>query len=101
MAANDQNKLQEDLFYLLGYLLSSARGLYEEPADYGIFRLMDAATRLLGIMDEHDLNDAFLSNLKNILDEEVAGNMDETRQKETLERVVLMVATEIQNKLNS
>ena len=94
------DKLKEELFYLTGFLLSSARGLYDEPAEYGIFRLMDAATRLVNIMDSHDLSDAFLSEIGDQLNEEISGSMDDVRQRETLERVVRLFSEEMQRRIN-
>ncbi len=38
------------LYELLGYLLTSARGLLEEPAEYGPLRLLEGASRLCGLM---------------------------------------------------
>jgi hypothetical protein len=42
----------ERLFELIGYLLTSARGLLDEPAEYGPFRLIEAVSRLSGLMAE-------------------------------------------------
>jgi hypothetical protein len=44
--------LDEGLFELIGYLLTSARGLFDEPAEYGPFRLVEAASRLSGLLAE-------------------------------------------------
>jgi len=39
-----------ELYELLGYLLTSARGLLEEPGEYGPLRLVEGASRLCGLM---------------------------------------------------
>jgi hypothetical protein len=39
-----------ELYELLGYLLTSARGLLEEPGEYGPLRLLEGASRLCGLM---------------------------------------------------
>lgn len=88
--------LKEDLFYLIGYLVTSARGLYDEPPEYGIFRLIDATTRLLKIMDDCGLADEFLIHFNHMLEEEIAGSMDDTRQKETLDRSAALFQVQFQ-----
>jgi Family of unknown function (DUF6092) len=45
--------LDRGLYELLGYLLTSARGLLEEPAEYGPLRLVEGASRLAGLMAEN------------------------------------------------
>jgi hypothetical protein len=42
-----------ELYELLGYLLTSARGLLEEPGEYGPLRLAEGASRLCGLMTAH------------------------------------------------
>lgn len=51
-------------FRYLCYLASSAVGLVDEPKLYGPLRLVDAAERLIGIMEELGLGDPFLGNLR-------------------------------------
>ena len=41
------------LYELLGYLLTSARGLLEEPGEYGPLRLVEGASRLCALMAEN------------------------------------------------
>ena len=42
--------LDRGLYELLGYLLTSARGLLDEPGEYGPLRLIEGASRLCGLM---------------------------------------------------
>jgi len=42
--------VEEELLLLTAYLLSSGRGLLDEPRQYGTFRCLDAARRVLGIL---------------------------------------------------
>jgi Family of unknown function (DUF6092) len=42
--------LDRALYELLGYLLASARGLLEEPGEYGPLRLAEGASRLCALM---------------------------------------------------
>jgi hypothetical protein len=95
----DNHQLQEDLFYLVGFLLSSAHGLYSEPAEYGVFRLMDTAGRLLEIMERHGLSDEFLQRLQGEIDEEKSGSMDDDRQKETINELVVEYTQELQRRI--
>ena len=45
---------EEEAFELLAFLFSSAEICLVEPTNYGTFRLIDAASRLMGYMLEHD-----------------------------------------------
>jgi len=96
----DQQTLQEELFHLIAYIITSARGLYDEPADYGIFRLLDTAGRLLEIMESNDLlDDPFLVELKRLVDEEREGSMDGERQRQRLDEMVQAIAAEMRRRL--
>jgi hypothetical protein len=58
------------LFELTGYMLTSARGLIEEPQLYGPFRLLDGVSRLCGILENEDSGYGdFFSELKAKIDE--------------------------------
>ena len=53
--ANERTVLNEDeAFDLLAFLFSSAEICLVEPTYYGTFRLVDAASRLMGYMLEHN-----------------------------------------------
>jgi hypothetical protein len=57
------------LYELLGYLLTSARGLLEEPGEYGPLRLLEGASRLCGLMMENGSSyAAVLGELKSGID---------------------------------
>ena len=43
-------ELDRGLYELLGYLLTSSRGLLEEPGEYGPLRLAEAASRLCALL---------------------------------------------------
>jgi hypothetical protein len=99
MDKSDQVSLKEELFHLVAYMITSARGLYDEPADYGIFRLLDSSGRLLAIMETQEILDPFLVELKKMVDEEREGNMDYEGQRERLDKAVMDIAKEMQNHL--
>lgn len=44
--------VDRELYELLGYLLTSARGLLDEPGEYGPLRLLEGASRLCGLMEK-------------------------------------------------
>ena len=94
----DQINPQEETFNLIAYMISSARGLYDEPPDYGSFRLLDAAGRLLEILDTSGELDPFLKNLKEEIDAEREGSMDDARQRQNLERWVIGIAQELRRR---
>jgi len=89
------NTLHRDLFLLVGYLLTSARGLYDEPAGYGPFRLMDTAGRLLEIMQEHNLSDPFLVDIQNVIAAERFGTGSDEQLKTVLDQLSLRYAEQL------
>jgi hypothetical protein len=62
---------EDDVFELLAFLVTSARLCVDEPKLYGTFRLVDAASRLIGFVLESDrLEDKQpLQQLKDEIDE--------------------------------
>ncbi len=96
-----QEDLQEDIFYLIAYMITSARGLYDEPADYGVFRLLDSAGRLLDLLHRQGLlSDPFLVELKQKIEAEREANMDEERQRSRLDEWVLAISDEMRRQLD-
>lgn len=68
---SDKMVLSEDqAIELLAFLVTSSRGVIDEPELYGSFRLMDASSRLLGFMLESgEYEDKeFLAELKDKID---------------------------------
>ena len=88
-------KPQDEVFNLIAYMIASARGLYDEPPDYGSFRLLDATGRLLEIISHSGELDPFLARLKHEIDAEREGSMDDARQRLNLERWVIELAQEL------
>jgi hypothetical protein len=61
--------MDQELYELLGYLLTSARGLLDEPGEYGPLRLLEGASRLCGLMAKAEsAYGAAVSELKNVID---------------------------------
>ena len=69
--------LRDELLLLVGFMLTSARGLVEEPKSYGPSRLLDAAGRVLEMMEEHGMLDQSLQEIKAQIDDERFGPMDD------------------------
>jgi hypothetical protein len=93
-----QDALRYDLFLLVGYLLTSAHGLYEEPAGYGPFRLLDTAGCLLAMMQAHDLADPFLDQLEGVIQAERFGNSDDQELRATLDELRVRYAAELKDR---
>ena len=94
----NESALRQDLFLLLGYLLTSAHGLYEEPHGYGPFRLLDTAGRLAEIMRNHGLGDPFLAELEQAIEAERFGASGDQALRERLNELCLNYATELKKR---
>ncbi len=97
----NDDALRQDLFLLTGYLLTSAHGLYEEPAGYGPFRLMDAAGRLLAIMEAHGLANPFLQQLEDVIQAERFGHSDDQELHAILNELCLQYAAELKERYST
>ncbi|MEM1952892.1 MAG: DUF6092 family protein [Thermoproteota archaeon] len=63
-------QLNREIFDFILFLLTAARGCVDEPHIYGPFRLVDAASRIIGIYFRVcGKDDQFLRNLKNTIDQ--------------------------------
>ena len=93
----DKTKFGAQMFELVSYMSVSARNLLEEPARYGPFRLVDAASRLVDILKEHGLENEALLRVQAKID---AGKYDamgtEAAFEQFLESVVLLLVEEIE-----
>ena len=90
--------LKEDLFLLLGYLLTSAHGLYEEPQGYGPFRLLDTAARLLAIQETYGLTDPFLQEMRRKMDAERFGTGNDEQLEAFLDQICQQYASELKER---
>ncbi len=95
----NEEKLREDLSLLVCYLLTSAHGLYDEPASYGPFRLVDAAGRLLGIMEAAGLSDAFLMELKEDIEAQRFGRSDDEALRAFLDQACVRFAAQLKQQM--
>lgn len=64
-----EDKLRDEFFSLLAFLVTSARNCVEEPKLYGPFRLVDGASRLIRILEEADMADEFFVEVRKKIDD--------------------------------
>jgi Family of unknown function (DUF6092) len=89
---------EEQALQLIAYLTSAAEISILEPTYYGTFRLIDAASRLIGFMLEHEppRSGAFLRDLKSELDTKKVWMMwDREAYFDFLRATPAQVATEV------
>ncbi|OON72073.1 DUF6092 family protein [Streptomyces tsukubensis] len=70
-------ELAEQIALLAAFLLSSGRGLLEEPTAYGPARCADGARRTLELLERYGPCDARLVALRTRLEEAMSGPMGE------------------------
>ncbi|NJD98493.1 hypothetical protein E3E26_01585 [Thermococcus sp. LS1] len=63
--------LSDRHFQLLAFLITSARGCIDEPKLYGPLRLLDAASRLIEIMEEEGKVSEEILKLKELVEEAI------------------------------
>ena len=64
----DSAALEARVFDLVGYMTSSARNLIEETSAYGPFRLVDAASRLIAVLEQSGVKSPRLAALRQEID---------------------------------
>jgi hypothetical protein len=64
----DNTALEAKVFDLIGYMTSSARNLIDETPAYGPFRLVDAASRLIALLEESGVQSPRLAALRREID---------------------------------
>jgi hypothetical protein len=82
--------LRDEMLLLVGFMLTSAHGLVDEPQSYGPARLLEAAGRLLDMMEEQGMLDDSLEQIKGLIDNERFGPMDEEGFPARLDQLALM-----------
>ena len=63
-----ENGLEKGIFDLVCYMIVSARNLDRETRMYGPFRLVDAASRLIEILEKSGICDEFLSQVRSMIE---------------------------------
>lgn len=76
----NKKQLKNNFFALLSFLVVSARNCIEEPKLYGPLRLVDGASKLIGILEGEGIVDEFLLEVKKKIEDKkysVMNNRDE------------------------
>jgi len=85
--------IEDEHFKLLTFLIVSARGCVEEPPIYGPLRLIDAAERLIALMDNMGKADERLREImKTIHERKFSVMKDETEFIKLLDDLVLKIS---------
>lgn len=68
---NDMGQMdrKDEIFKLLCYMVTSARNLVHETKMYGPFRLIDAGSRLIEILEREGTSDRFLSGVREVIEQ--------------------------------
>ena len=90
----DADTLRFEMLALLSYLAVSARGCVDEPPLYGPFRLVDAMSRLIQVLDAAGVSGAGWTELQAYVDANKYAMMDETADyRSFLDEVVARVVS--------
>ncbi|WP_031516032.1 DUF6092 family protein [Streptomyces sp. NRRL F-5123] len=71
--SSDSGRMREELLLLAAFLLSSGRGLADEPAVYGQARCLDAARRTLALVEGLGGQDPAVTGLRTELEAFMTG----------------------------
>jgi hypothetical protein len=92
----DKTALEEKIFELVSYMVVSARNLLDETPHYGPFRLIDAVSRLVEILENMELSSGRLDTLRTRIEEgKVSVMAGEEQFREFLESLVSFLVKEI------
>ena len=69
MSIHNKDELEQEFFELTCYMVTSARNLIQENKLYGPFRLVDAVSRLIDILQKHDLRSPRLEAIQKLINE--------------------------------
>jgi hypothetical protein len=88
--------LEDKIFELVSYMVVSARNLIDETPQYGPFRLVDAVSRLVEILENMELSSSRLDTLRAQIEEgKVSVMAGEEEFREFLESLVSFLVKEI------
>jgi hypothetical protein len=94
----DPHDLRIAMLELLTYLGSSARGSIDEPRLYGPLRLIEAAQRVINIMDRLGVSDTELDSLADrFIDEAMQISIDETHCTKFADEITELFAVKLRD----
>ncbi len=64
----NEARLEQEVFELVGYMVTSGRNLIDETPLYGPFRLVDAASRLVSILEKGGVTSDRLTAMQKEID---------------------------------
>jgi len=86
----EKAELERRVYELVGYMVTSGRNLLDETPAYGPFRLVDATSRLISILEEAGLSSPRLARIKEAIDQGKYSVMSPSSEfREFLEGLVL------------
>ena len=92
----ETEEFRADILELLAYMITSARGLIDEPRYYGPFRLVEAAGRLIALLQRAGTDDPFLDQVAaKIRDRDPAVGRDEEAWEYFLDDLVVGLVKEL------
>ncbi len=84
------DRLEDDLFQVICYMVTSAANLLQETKAYGPFRLVDATSRLITVLENSGVKSARLEGIRTFIElEKYAVMTDEVRFNRFLQQLVL------------
>lgn len=84
------DRLEDDLFQVICYMVTSAANLLQETRAYGPFRLIDATSRLITALENSGVRSARLEGIRTFIEQEKYTVMtDEVRFNRFLQQLVL------------
>ncbi|MEV7194541.1 DUF6092 family protein [Streptomyces sp. NPDC093510] len=84
--------MREDLVLLAANLLSSARGLLDEPKDYGPMRCLGAACRVFELLEQEEASDPRLVAVRTRIEDVLTGPQNHDHTADFLDNLCEQVA---------
>jgi len=99
----EAKNFEQGILDCIAYMLTSARGLIDEPRIYGPFRLADGVSRLCALLAENGHKDKeFLENLQKKIDEKKYSVMtDQEAFVSLLDDVIIDITHMLMKKSNN
>ena len=79
----------DEYYELVTFMITSARGLIDEPKEYAPARMMDSVEKLLKIVEKNDIKE--YKEIREIIENENFFNKDEEELADSLDDLVEML----------
>lgn len=87
--------VREELVLLVGNLLASARGLLDEPKDYGPMRCLGAACRVLELLEQAEASEPRLVTVRKRIEDVLTGPQNHEHTAGFLDELCEQVAVAV------